>query len=983
MQNIQNVHNSTKLSTPKDQVVLETYLRESGKTDKTSTYDSDDSCCENTNTDEERRAKRLEREANQKVLDLALEQYASKHFGSFEFDGTHRVCCNPSIVVQENHLLATPALRNCDSVILDSTIDNIKTNLLDNEKNDSLKSSSRRQNNPTVVRVVLDMTKPLCTLPTDRKWTFGQVSPVTDSFDITGSMDACIKTFGLDDKQTAAFNIICSSFMLVYLLEQNKKLSTDTDYNEAIQILRKRGANDKLFMFLSGPGGGGKSYLISAITTMCQHFCAACGFVFNSKVLAVTASTNTAAADIGGSTIHTAAQLRKRKITVNGNECEITQDTKAVIIDEISMLNFLDFGNTDKNFRKIFVSKHESLIRKRFGGVLIIVTGDFFQLNPVRQKRPLFAQERNALWREINEVIFLNGDWRFQHDPEWGKILGRLRLGLSTDEDFETINSRVIGKDLKLPTLHELGGKQISYACSTNRQRNIYSDKCFLKILETFHPRQNDTKRAPEHTIIVNGIFSDSKSGTVKSKNYHYLMYNNCGDDNIETSGQYKRKVDPCLKLTFGCQIMVSDGNDHSLGFVKGTTASFVGITLKEGCTLKEYIYDGFKVNTIDSTDVEYMVCERNEAKNAKGPTRFKLYPQHFNVDIKLRMNGDQPIKITGTCLFQFPINIDTATTVHKLQGKTKESLVVTEFNYKEPNWIYVVLSRLISIIGLYLLKPLEKKAGIGPSEELIQETIRLEETQTATLTRLQNNGFYPVDVDLLDDTVTKLMQETTIMKGAVLRQSKPENVRTVSQKLQPQKSVKTKRQHACCSQPSDTKRRKVSDDNILIQRWLQTTKLKRLTGVEFKYTVGNCLYDSLSYLLPGWSGRGEELRYFAIDWAQKQIEEDSEWAITTSAHFIATMQDSNYYGMANLGDYLAHQRNIAVYATDLDLSILNGCFRMNITIYSVSFSPEGNKVIRSNKFFRNENYTEEINLWYDKELQHYEPIIDLLHNYD
>jgi hypothetical protein len=72
---------------------------------------------------------------------------------------------------------------------------------------------------------------------------------------------------------------------------------------------------------------------------------------------------------------------------------------------------------------------------------------------------------------------------------------------------------------------------------------------------------------------------------------------------------------------------MVSDGNDHSLGFVKGTTATFVGIALKEGCTLKEYIYDGYKVNTIDSTDVEYMVCERIDTKNTNGPKHLNCIP--------------------------------------------------------------------------------------------------------------------------------------------------------------------------------------------------------------------------------------------------------------------------------------------------------------------------------------------------------------------
>ena len=83
----------------------------------------------------------------------------------------------------------------------------------------------------------------------------------------------------------------------------------------------------------------------------------------------------------------------------------------------------------------------------------------------------------------------------------------------------------------------------------------------------------------------------------------------------------------------------------------------------------------------------------------------------------------------------------------------------------------------------------------------------------------------------------------------------------------------------------------------------------------------------------------------------------------------------------AEIGEYLAHLRNIAVYATDIDLSVLSGCFWVNITIYSVSNSPAGNNVIQSHRFFHNYDYTEQINLWYDKESEHYEPIIDLLRN--
>ena len=51
---------------------------------------------------------------------------------------------------------------------------------------------------------------------------------------------------------------------------------------------------------------------------------------------------------------------------------------------------------------------------------------------------------------------------------------------------------------------------------------------------------------------------------------------------------------------------------------------------------------------------------------------------------------------------------MNDATTGHELQGIPKDQLIVTSWSFKE-NWIYVVLSRVRTLKGLYLLKPLPK----------------------------------------------------------------------------------------------------------------------------------------------------------------------------------------------------------------------------------------------------------------------------------
>ena len=72
--------------------------------------------------------------------------------------------------------------------------------------------------------------------------------------------------------------------------------------------------------------------------------------------------------------------------------------------------------------------------------------------------------------------------------------------------------------------------------------------------------------------------------------------------------------------------------------------------------------------------------------------------------------------------LIQFPMNLDEATTGHKLQGRTKMLIVIANFNY-DRNWIYVASSRVTTSNGFFLFKTLNRSKFIGPSRALLDET--------------------------------------------------------------------------------------------------------------------------------------------------------------------------------------------------------------------------------------------------------------------
>ena len=71
--------------------------------------------------------------------------------------------------------------------------------------------------------------------------------------------------------------------------------------------------------------------------------------------------------------------------------------------------------------------------------------------------------------------------------------------------------------------------------------------------------------------------------------------------------------------------------------------------------------------------------------------------------------------------MLQFPVNLNDATTGHKLQGMSKDVPIVTLCPTKKvfENRVYVVLSRIRKLDGLYLLEPIDMKHSFQPLKEL------------------------------------------------------------------------------------------------------------------------------------------------------------------------------------------------------------------------------------------------------------------------
>lgn len=195
--------------------------------------------------------------------------------------------------------------------------------------------------------------------------------------------------------------------------------------------LMKDGEN----LFLTGQAGTGKSMVISTFVRLYQHH----------KIIAVTATTGTAAVLLNGTTLFsylgiglgTASadlliiQLKKKKMYLKR-----WMDLDVLIIDEVSMLSPELFDKLELVARSL---RHST---KPFGGIQLILTGDFFQLPNINQK-DMFCFDAET-WETCigKNVIHLDINFRQEEDDVYQKCLNEVRYGILGTDTIKILKAR-------------------------------------------------------------------------------------------------------------------------------------------------------------------------------------------------------------------------------------------------------------------------------------------------------------------------------------------------------------------------------------------------------------------------------------------------------------------------------------------------------------------------------------------------------------
>lgn len=202
---------------------------------------------------------------------------------------------------------------------------------------------------------------------------------------------------------------------------------------EALAIL-EAGHN----VLLTGPAGSGKTFLLNQYIAYLKK---------KGIGVAVTASTGIAATHIGGRTIHSWAgigikdHLSARDIQALTKRSYLKKQfekTEVLVIDEISMLHAHRLDIVDRvcqGFKKNFLP---------FGGIQIVMSGDFFQLPPISRDsdEAEFVYKANV-WTEMDVRICYLDEQHRQNDEKMTEILKSLRQNNVNADIVKLLNDRL------------------------------------------------------------------------------------------------------------------------------------------------------------------------------------------------------------------------------------------------------------------------------------------------------------------------------------------------------------------------------------------------------------------------------------------------------------------------------------------------------------------------------------------------------------
>jgi len=424
-------------------------------------------------------------------------------------------------------------------------------------------------------------------------------------------------------------------------------------------------------IFITGPGGAGKSELIRMMYKHANsrfkdiHVTALTGCA--ALLLNCKAKTLHSWAGIGlanSSTEYYISAIKKKKFVR-----EIWKQTDILIVDEVSMLSAKLFNMLND------IAKAIRYNSKPFGGIQVVFSGDFYQLPPVgnesepdTQKFCFESDEWNSVFHRDCQIELVK-IFR-QKDEMYANILNQIREGRIKKRANELLLGYV--------------GREIDPSLITQPTR-LYPTKNKVEQINLTKMTELETELKVFNIKYVTDAEMTKSEKTIRSE---------------FSESEIKLELD----------------------FISGNMICDKEVKIKIGCQVMCVI-------NIRTTSGDILICNGSQGI-VKGFCDVTGYPRvKYNNGIEMIMSRHiwESDKIPGIGVSQVPLILSWALTIHKSQGATLDAAEIdVGSGIFECGQTYVALSRVKSLDGLYLTSFDAKRIRINKKVKDFYESLRL-----------------------------------------------------------------------------------------------------------------------------------------------------------------------------------------------------------------------------------------------------------------
>ena len=424
-------------------------------------------------------------------------------------------------------------------------------------------------------------------------------------------------------------------------------------------------------IFITGPGGSGKSELIRRIYQHATrnfkdiHVCALTGCA--AVLLNCNAKTVHSFAGIGlgnGTIEHLVQKIKQNKFAKN-----MWRTTEILIVDEVSMMSLKLFDALNHIGKAM-----RNNCSRPFGGIQVIFSGDFYQLPPVGNKEE----------PDTSRFCFESDDWNsvFHRDCQ---IQLKKIFRQQSDDVFASILNQIREGKIKRKT-NDLLLQYVGRKCD---DADLVITKLFptKNKVETINNNKMSELVSEEREYAMKYITNAEPAAKYEREKTHY------SDSEVQFELEYMANnliCDKTIKIKVGAQVMciINIQSDQGVDICNGSQGTVTGFCEITGCPKVKY------------NNGREMVMARHTWTSEKIP---------------------------GVGVTQVPLILAWALTIHKSQGATLDAAEIdVGSGIFECGQTYVALSRVKSLNGLYLTSFDVTKIKINKKVKAFYEALNL-----------------------------------------------------------------------------------------------------------------------------------------------------------------------------------------------------------------------------------------------------------------